>query len=88
MIHCKREQKSILSFPHVLRLAKKKNGLCPCICRIVKTPEKSHGIDEILVLFKYKFNLHATVRYKVSIPMINPLYRSTIYTYVQWRRFT
>lgn len=66
----------------------KQFGLCHYVCGVVKTLDKIQGIDEILVFFKYKFNLHTTVRCKVSIAVINPLYRSTIYTYAQWRRFT
>jgi hypothetical protein len=62
--------------------------LCHYFCGVVKCLERSHGIDDIFVLFKYKFNLHTTVRYKVSLPMINPAYRSTIYTYAEWRRLT
>jgi len=88
MIRCKREQENIL-LPLILCLAEKITfGFCHYICGVVKTFEKSHGIDEILVLFKYKFNLHTTVRCKLSTPMINPVYRSTVYTYVEWRRLT
>ena len=68
MIRCKREQENIL-LPLILCLAEKITfGFCHYICGVVKTFEKSHGIDEILVLFKYKFNLHTTVRCKLSTP--------------------